>query len=228
MAPYADTAFKQQRLKAWQPILTPKTVLPTLFLIGIIFGPIGGLLVWGSSQVSELTFDYSECERVQASADNSTNLQLFEMPSNKYAYHMRSSDSSAKYNPPRYGFFSNNDEPDIAQRQQCIVEFDVPAELQAPVFMYYKLTNFYQNHRRYVNSLDSDQLKGKYVSPADLNDGDCDPLGTLNGVAVYPCGLIANSLFNGMCHDHVPYLFANRMVRHILQPHLPVSRYTKL
>lgn len=48
----SDTAFKQQRLKAWQPILTPKTVLPTLFIIGIIFAPIGALLVWGSSLVS--------------------------------------------------------------------------------------------------------------------------------------------------------------------------------
>lgn len=47
----ADTAFKQQRLKAWQPILTPKKVLPTLFLIGIIFAPIGGLLLWGSGLV---------------------------------------------------------------------------------------------------------------------------------------------------------------------------------
>lgn len=46
-----DTAFKQQRLKAWQPILTPKTVLPTLFIIGIIFAPIGALLIWGNSQV---------------------------------------------------------------------------------------------------------------------------------------------------------------------------------
>ena len=46
-----DTAFKQQRLKAWQPILTPKTVLPTLFIIAVLFGPIGGLLIWGSSLV---------------------------------------------------------------------------------------------------------------------------------------------------------------------------------
>ena len=48
---FADTAFKQQRLKAWQPILTPKTVLPTLLIIGILFAPIGGLLVWGSGLV---------------------------------------------------------------------------------------------------------------------------------------------------------------------------------
>ena len=46
-----DTAFKQQRLKAWQPILTPKTVLPTLFIIGILFAPIGALLIWGNSKV---------------------------------------------------------------------------------------------------------------------------------------------------------------------------------
>lgn len=47
-----DTAFKQQRLKAWQPILTPATVLPTFFLVGLIFVPLGGVLLWGSNQVS--------------------------------------------------------------------------------------------------------------------------------------------------------------------------------
>ena len=46
-----DTAFKQQRLKAWQPILTPRTVLPTIFIVGILFAPIGALLIWGSSLV---------------------------------------------------------------------------------------------------------------------------------------------------------------------------------
>lgn len=47
-----DTAFKQQRLKAWQPILTPKTVLPTFILVGILFAPLGGLLLWASDTVS--------------------------------------------------------------------------------------------------------------------------------------------------------------------------------
>lgn len=50
----SDTAFKQQRLKAWQPILTPKSVLPTLLIVGLIFAPIGGVLIWGSNQVSGL------------------------------------------------------------------------------------------------------------------------------------------------------------------------------
>jgi hypothetical protein len=53
-----DTAFKQQRLKAWQPILTPKTVLPTFILVGILFAPIGGLLLWASDTVSTHTLLY--------------------------------------------------------------------------------------------------------------------------------------------------------------------------
>lgn len=48
-----DTAFKQQRLKAWQPLLTPKTVLPTLFAVGIVFAPLGGLFLYESETVKD-------------------------------------------------------------------------------------------------------------------------------------------------------------------------------
>lgn len=34
-----------------RPILTPKTVLPIFFVVGIIFAPLGGLLLWASSMV---------------------------------------------------------------------------------------------------------------------------------------------------------------------------------
>ena len=44
------SAFKQQRLKAWQPILTPRTVLPAFFAIGIAFVPIGIGLFISSNQ----------------------------------------------------------------------------------------------------------------------------------------------------------------------------------
>lgn len=63
--------------------------------------------------------------------------------------------------------------------------------------MYYKLTNFYQNHRRYVKSLNTDQLKGDAKDVGDLEDGDCKPLAKRDGKPIYPCGLIANSIFNG-------------------------------
>lgn len=62
--------------------------------------------------------------------------------------------------------------------------------------MYYKLTNYYQNHRRYVQSFDSDQLMGKYRKVSDINSGNCKPITSKDDKPYYPCGLIANSYFN--------------------------------
>lgn len=48
-----NTAFKQQRLPAWQPILTAGTVLPAFFVIGLIFIPIGIGLYVSSNNIKE-------------------------------------------------------------------------------------------------------------------------------------------------------------------------------
>ncbi|KAJ8078492.1 alkylphosphocholine resistance protein lem3 [Marasmius tenuissimus] len=188
----ANTAFKQQRLKAWQPILTPKTVLPTFFILGVIFGPIGGLLIWGSSKVSEMTFDYTECETLANSSLDS--LQFQELPSNKYKYNVK--DSATFNQRPAYAFIDNRGGNDSLVEFQCVLDFDVPLNLEPSVFMYYKLTNFFQNHRRYVKSLNSDQLRGKGGDANKLDDSDCKPLGKIGDKPIYPCGLIANSVFN--------------------------------
>lgn len=215
----ADTAFKQQRLKAWQPILTPKTVLPTLFIIGILFAPIGGLLIWGSSLVTEMTFDYSECENLPPSTNATLDSSLVDMPKNKFNYRLSASDQkNAKPTNPKYAFLQGNT-TDVSWKRQCVVEFQIPAELPYSVFFYYKLTNFYQNHRRYVKSLNSDQLKGKFVSNKDLNNSDCKPLAASGESAIYPCGLIANSVFNGLsAFPDVYHAFVTRLFRHIRKP----------
>ncbi|EKM82873.1 hypothetical protein AGABI1DRAFT_111436 [Agaricus bisporus var. burnettii JB137-S8] len=219
----ANTAFKQQRLKAWQPILTPKTVLPTLFIIGLVFAPIGTVLIWASSLISEMTFDYTDCQTLTPSTNDS--LSFTPLPSNKYSYRLRNGNGDVPIQPPRYAYLDNrgNSAFDVSNQEQCIVEFHVPINLDPSIFLYYKLTNFYQNHRRYVKSQNGDQLIGDYVSPDDLDDSDCDPLGSIDGVAIYPCGLIANSLFNDTFYtpflqndnnssdqEPVPYTFTDK------------------
>lgn len=138
-----------------------------------------------------------------------------DIPSNKFSYRLRAADSKGPPpNAPRYAFLNNTGNTtvtDVSALLQCVVEFDITANLDPSVLFYYKLTNFFQNHRRYVKSLDSNQLKGKFVSPSTLSNGDCKPLGTVggkDGVAIYPCGLIANSLFNGWV-----YTFLNDIPR---------------
>ncbi|KAI0698473.1 ligand-effect modulator 3 family [Cytidiella melzeri] len=190
----ANTAFKQQRLKAWQPILTPKTVLPALLLIGLAFAPIGGLLIWGSGLVTEITLDYTNCEdqspQTSNTSDAFTNLS-------SYNYRLRAG-RTANPSPPQYMFVDRSSDSSVAvsQQRQCVLRFEVPYDLEPTVLLYYKMTNFFQNHRRYVKSVDPNQLKGDYVSPSSLNSGDCKPITTINNKAVYPCGLIANSVFN--------------------------------
>lgn len=95
---------------------------------------------------------------------------------------------------PAYGVQQNN-------TNVCTLQFTLPNDIGPPVYLYYRLTNFYQNHRRYVKSLDLDQLKGHYVSNGTISNSACNPLRIgkdANNVekAYYPCGLIANSIFN--------------------------------
>ncbi|XP_065586997.1 cell cycle control protein 50A isoform X2 [Cyrtonyx montezumae] len=57
-----NTAFKQQRLPAWQPILTAGTVLPAFFIIGLIFIPIGIGIYVTSNNIREYEIDYTGTE----------------------------------------------------------------------------------------------------------------------------------------------------------------------
>jgi len=81
---------------------------------------------------------------------------------------------------------------------QCTLQFDITNDIGPPVLFYYRLTDFYQNHRRYVKSMDTEQLQGQFRSNESIANSDCDPLQIDNatGKAYYPCGLIANSQFN--------------------------------
>jgi len=164
-----DTLFKQQKLPAWQPIMTAGTVLPVLFVIGAIFIPLGiGLLVT-SNNLQEITVDYTEnCKP----------------PNNVFR-------TCADYIQNKTGETCN-----------CTIAFELKHAFRGHVHMYYSLTNFYQNHRRYVKSRDDNQLLGEATSYKSLTS-DCEPFkGTANssfeggGIAYAPCGAIANSLFN--------------------------------
>ena len=88
----------------------------------------------------------------------------------------------------------NNPQRSFDSPCQCKIEFSLKEDFVGDVFMYYGLTNFYQNHRRYVKSRDDNQLLGEFsttVSP------DCKPFDeNSDAMPIVPCGAIANSLFN--------------------------------
>lgn len=83
----------------------------------------------------------------------------------------------------------------------CTISIVVEKEMKAPVYVYYELSNFYQNHRRYVKSRSDPQLAGTiFTSESASGMVDCDPLRTAqSGKVLHPCGLVANSYFTGEC-----------------------------
>ncbi|KAE8684343.1 ALA-interacting subunit 3 [Hibiscus syriacus] len=75
----------------------------------------------------------------------------------------------------------------------CTRRLTVTKRMKQPIYVYYQLDNFYQNHRRYVKSRSDSQLKDN----SSWNDvSSCKPEDDSNGQPIVPCGLIAWSLFN--------------------------------
>ncbi|KAL1548281.1 ALA-interacting subunit 1 [Salvia divinorum] len=83
---------------------------------------------------------------------------------------------------------------DPATNKTCIRSLTIPKKMRKPIYVYYQLDNFYQNHRRYVKSRNDRQL---WNPKAESSTSKCDPEEkTGDGKPIVPCGLVAWSLFN--------------------------------
>jgi hypothetical protein len=53
--------LRQQKLQSWEPTLTANTVIPTIFLVSLVFIPVGIFLVLASNSVKEFSISYDDC-----------------------------------------------------------------------------------------------------------------------------------------------------------------------
>lgn len=176
----SNSNFRQQRLVAWQPIMSPPHVVACLIIVAAAFIPVGVAIIYANSDAKDVEVQYDQLNTCGFNAQSSG---LF-----------------------RFGNFSmgcNN-----------TIRFVIDQHMTAPVYMYYKLTNFYQNHRRFAKSRDVFQLVGNNPSKSAMSDcepfispGDNNGLGgtrlnangasTTFGAFTYsPCGLVPWSMFN--------------------------------
>eukprot|EP00927_Polykrikos_kofoidii_P061614 TRINITY_DN56448_c0_g1_i1.p1 TRINITY_DN56448_c0_g1~~TRINITY_DN56448_c0_g1_i1.p1 ORF type:complete len:373 (-),score=47.68 TRINITY_DN56448_c0_g1_i1:42-1160(-) len=81
---------------------------------------------------------------------------------------------------------------------ESVFNFDIDEEVKPPIYIYYQLTDFYQNHRNFVKSVDYAQLQTPdpvVFSKSELSS--CEPwISDDNDRIHYPCGLAARSVFN--------------------------------
>ncbi|MCO5596007.1 hypothetical protein L7F22_050060 [Adiantum nelumboides] len=97
---------------------------------------------------------------------------------------------------PAYATDEVNASQTTDPNNSCNQTLTVPSRMKQPIYVYYELTNYYQNHRRYVKSRsDTQLLKGDEAT----DTSNCKPQQNLLGNVsrpITPCGLIAWSLFN--------------------------------
>mmetsp|Transcript_11182 Transcript_11182/g.30071 ORF Transcript_11182/g.30071 Transcript_11182/m.30071 type:complete len:363 (+) Transcript_11182:231-1319(+) len=113
--------------------------------------------------------------------------------------------SIVRTNDLRYDNLAQCDVGDFFESTKvCTVPFRVTKTIPSPSYLYYGLTNFYQNARTYAQSRSANQLMGQWpLSAAQLDT--CEPiLDDPDTGAPIPCGLTAWSYFNDsftLCKD---------------------------
>ena len=103
----------------------------------------------------------------------------------------------------------------------CPITIELTEKMEQPIFLFYELDNFYQNHRRYLRSKSLTQLSGENIDTAAA-EKNCDPISKVSDLNIQvswknktqlnpdavasPCGLMAKSIFNG---KHNKNFFSN-------------------
>ncbi|XP_077587230.1 cell cycle control protein 50B [Stigmatopora nigra] len=152
-----NTAFTQQRLPAWQPMLSAGIVIPGFVLIGLAFIGIGVALLITSRSIQVLELDYTGVEP--------------------------NSPCSSCLDP-------------AVSNCVCTLQFSINRLFEGPVFLYYGLSNYYQNYRRYGVSRDDSQLFGDLTYFKEPFDQCAPNRFDANNRPIVPCGSIANSMFS--------------------------------
>ncbi|KAM3162293.1 Alkylphosphocholine resistance protein LEM3 [Lachancea thermotolerans] len=185
-----ETPFTQQRIASINPIVTPRGTMLLYVVLAVIFVISGAALLRVSAKVDQMLIYYQDCSTsAPTDAFGDMGEEHF-----KWSFHKDSTYNQApqwKYTPPT---------SDDAGNGTCQIRFTTPRDLPSSVYLSYRIEEFYGNHRRYVLSFSEDQIKGEETTISSVKDNpgiNCKPMiSNHEGKQYYPCGLIANSMFN--------------------------------
>ncbi|CAF90017.1 unnamed protein product, partial [Tetraodon nigroviridis] len=153
-----NSAFKQQRLPAWTPMLTARSVLPFLYFTSLICLLLGVWLTLTVHTIQEIKLDYTHAGTCDLCYEKRKNVSRAAEPcSCVVTFNVQ---KRIKVKP--FLFFCSDQRSNerlILYKTQTSLVTD--AVLQGDVFFYYGLKNFHQNLRRYMDSRDDTQMAGR-------------------------------------------------------------------
>ncbi|ETW07845.1 hypothetical protein H310_02267 [Aphanomyces invadans] len=187
-----DSNFTQQTLPMWTPILTLRWSVGVLVVGTIACFALGGLVLHRSINSSVYRVVYDSLAAVESNQSDG-----------RVAY----ADKCHLATPREANSFSGT--------KTCFVTINLQRDIVGDTLVFYELSPFYQNHRRYMTS----QLPQQYMGGWQVGDttSACDPIltspssvlcngtlcyGTNKSRQHYPCGLVANTMFNDIFWLH--------------------------
>ena len=206
----AGSRLRQQELPAWRPHTTACCVVFVCAIIGVAFTVFGVSLVVGAG-------GYDEANVVRYDNMPACAAALRHSPCYTGQTDAAGVPLATKGVPldPMCG------RRVVTPASTCDVPIVVKKKMEPPIYVYYQLTGFHQNHRRYVQSSEAKQLRGEdWDSETEYTnalEAKCDKYanqcrnGTLpymkdgvhqtsalDGAGLYwcnPCGSVARSFF---------------------------------
>eukprot|EP00392_Amoebophrya_sp_AT5.2_P005450 g5459.t1 len=201
--------FSQQKIKSWHPLVTPKIVVRFSYFVACFLFMMGGIIYASVANVLRVSIDYTDMDSAshRPARLKVTDGQGFlegdptEVPVDSFDV---------------YGGGAPPTSPDAPTRQQTTV-FQISLVLKEEIpdtdtlWIYYGITGFFQNLRRFIFSKDATQLSvstypSVHAYREAYNNGDsCDraveedarwlPNWAGEKVLRYPCGLIGKWMF---------------------------------
>eukprot|EP01047_Picozoa_sp_COSAG01_P087014 COSAG01_NODE_19835_length_986_cov_1.463360_1_plen_290_part_10 len=161
-APNKNSRFMQQQLPSWQPLMTPCAVIPGFLLVGAGFIAVGAVIISLQSDLKSYgPIAYDEIGQCSTALANS--------PCYQSQYNVAYG-PDVKYNalkplnplcvPLSFEEDTTPEDPSNPASNVCEVDITLTEDWDGPVYFYYILTNFYQNHRLYVADRADYQLTG--------------------------------------------------------------------
>jgi hypothetical protein len=161
-APNNESKFQQQRMPAWQPLLSPGTVIPGFLLLGAGFIAVGSVIIAAQADLKSYgPVEYGASAECGAALMNSPCYQT----QHNISYGPAVAYNALKaLNPLCVPLeFADDGTPAHGEAGTNVCRFTITLteDWAGPVYFFYTLTNFYQNHRLYVSDRADNQLSGE-------------------------------------------------------------------
>lgn len=162
----STTPFAQQTMKSVQFVLDWKVVFASSSAIGLLFLCMGLGTLFVSISASQIRI-------------------LYDGPHEKI-----------KARSSSWAFMGQNMVLPCHAPGECTYSLELPADLEPPIQVYYEVKPFWQNYFSYMSSVVHPQLHGHMAPEEASRRCSKESRWTASGEEIFPCGLIATSVFN--------------------------------